>query len=209
MIIGSLAIYCSVYCSAQRDSNRMVQYTSDFHFRDGVYANFNEWKNNSPRISDYDVVKTNTLGAQDEVELWYSCKDSASSQKSCIVKNCFGYVDNGAFYISQGYEGYYFRVFIIGGLTHFLAFTSYEDQKVYYFSDPSSLIGSANDFSEYVLDFNSGESFIFTYKNFTAFLKERDPELYQQLITSKNKHKMIHHFMIKYNERHPIYIPVE
>ena len=76
--------------SAQADTTGRVRYSPDFRFRDGIYINFSEWKNNNPRISDYQDVKTNTFGAQDEIELYYSCKDTIGSSKSCIVKNCFG-----------------------------------------------------------------------------------------------------------------------
>jgi len=193
--------------NAQQDSTEMVKFGSGVHFAEGVYANFNEWKNNQPRINDFHAVKTNAFGAQDEIELRYNCKGDNGSMQSCVVNNCFGYVLNGAFYITQGFNGHYFRVFIIGGLTHFIAYSGYEDPDAYYTSDPNGLIGAANDYREYVLDFSNGEVFEFNYKNFVSFLKANDPELNQQLLASKNKRQMIHHFLLKYNERHPIYLP--
>lgn len=209
-IINSIIIcFISLSCFGQQDSLGLVKYNSDFHFKDGVYANFNEWKNNEPRLRNFEVVKTNSFGARDEFEIFYSCLDTAGSPNTCKVNNCFGYVKNGSLYFSQGFYGTYFRVFIIGGLTHFLAFNGYEDQNVFYSSDPSGFLGSANDYKEYVLDFYTGEAFLFTYKNFVSFLKERDTELCEQLLASKNKRQMIHHFMLKYNERHPIYLPVD
>jgi hypothetical protein len=199
----------AVYAHAQNDSLGRVQYSPDFRFRDGVYISFDEWKNNHPRIKDFREYKTNTFGAQDEIELHYSCRDTAGVGKSCVVKSCFGFVRDGSFYISQGFNGYYFKVFIIGGLTHFLAFTNFGNQEAYISSEPNGFMGSANDFREYVLDFNSGQSFQFTYKNFAVFLKENDTELYQKLMDAKNKRQMIHHYLLEYNKRHPVYFPAK
>jgi hypothetical protein len=203
----TMIICMALWVNAQVDSLHRTKYTSDYRFRDGVYINFGELKNNHPRISDFAEIKNNTLGGPDEIELHYSCTDTTGSTKNCIVKKCFGFVRDGNLYISQGFYGYYFRVFIIGGLTHFLAFTGFDDQEAYISTEPNSVMGISNDYREYVLDFDSGKAFLFTYKNMVSFLKERDTDLYQQLIASKKKKQMIHHFLLKYNERHPIYLP--
>jgi hypothetical protein len=186
----------------------MVRLQQGVHFADGIYANFSEWKNNSPHISQFQIIKTNTFGSGDEIEIRYNCKGDNGSSQNCEVKNCFGYVLNGSFYISQGFYSHFFRVFIVGSLTHFIAYSGFDDPNAYFTSEPNGLIGASNDLREYVIDFSDGSSFEFTYKNFASFLKERDPQLYQELLTSKNRRKMIHHFLLKYNERHPIYIPV-
>jgi hypothetical protein len=208
-ILITLIICSARWTFAQSDTAARVKYTSEFHFKDGVYINFDEWKNNRPRIRDFSETKANTFGAQDEIELHYSCKDIAGSAKNCIVRNCFGFVHDGNFYISQGFYGYYFRVFLIGSLTHFLAFTGFNDKDAYISSEPNGFIGSANDYREYLLDFDSGRAFEFTYKNFSAFLKEHDAEMRQQLINTKKKKQMIHHYLLKYNETHPIYLPAD
>jgi hypothetical protein len=206
-IITAAAWILSVFWCYAQDSVPMVKYTQDFKFQDGVFINFGEWKSNRPRLTNFQVVRTNSFGAQDDVELRYSCSDDNGTVNTCIVKNCFAYTKNGALYIAQGYYGYYYRAFIIGSLTHFIAFTGFDARQDYYYIDPNSLLGSENDFREYLLDFETGNTFVFSYKTFAAFLKERDTDLYQQLMDSKRKRKMIHHFLLKYNEKHPIYFP--
>ncbi len=194
---------------AQEDTTAKVRVKQGVHFKDGVYANFEEWKNNTPRITEFQIIKTNSFGSFDEVEIRYNCKGDDGSAQNCEIKNCFGYVQNGSFYISQGFYGRFFRVFIVGSLTHFIAYSGYDDPDAYFTTDPNGLIGAANDYREYVLDFSDGSVFEFNFKSFTSFLKEKDPELYAQLQSTKQKRQMIHHFLLDYNERHPIYIPVE
>lgn len=194
-------------CYAQQDTTGMIKYQQGIHFNDGIYANFGEWKNNAPRISQYQIIKTNTFGSGDEIEIRYNCTGEDGSAQSCEVRNCFGYVNKGSLYISQGFYSHFFRVFIVGSLTHFIAYSGFDNPDAYFTSEPNGLIGASNDLREYVIDFIDGSSFEFNYKNFASFLKERDPDLYQELQASKNKRQMIHHFLLKYNEKHPIYIP--
>jgi hypothetical protein len=53
----------------------------------------------------------------------------------------------------------------------------------------------------------TGATFLFTYRNFKDFLKQNDEELLAELEKTKNKRDMIHHFLLKYNEKHPVYFP--
>lgn len=203
-IILSL-LWCMV--SAQSDTAGMLRLTSGVHLTDGIYRNFSEWKANRPGIRNFQVVKSSSLNSMNDVELRYTCEETKEAGDYCIAVNSFGYAKDGVFYINQGFTGLFYRVFLMGSLTHFIAYAGYDDPRPYYAERMNGLGLSANDFREYLLDFNTGRIFEFTYKNFAAFLKEQDPELYQQLITSKKKREMIHHFMLKFNERHPVYVP--
>jgi hypothetical protein len=143
----------------------------------------------------------------DQIELTYNCTADDGSRNTCTLDNCFAYVKENKLYFSQGFYGYYFRVFIVGSLTHFMAYSSFDIDRDYYYGNMTGLMSSDNDFQEYLLDFETGQAFRFTYKIFSEFLKTRDAELYQQLMESKRKRKMIHHFLLKYNEKHPAYVP--
>jgi hypothetical protein len=194
---------------AQTDSSRnMVKYTRDFKFKDGIFMNFNEFKNNAPSVTQFEVVKDKTSGSETDIYLKYNRPDTSGNKKKKVTEQCFGYAKNGVLYFSDGNYGFY-RMFIVGALSHFM---QYQQSSSYYdhnYNDPSMLNFSANDIREYLLDFETGETFLFNYHDFKDFLKTHDADLLNELEHSKNKRDMIHHFLLKYNEKHPIYFPVK
>lgn len=192
---------------AQNDS-AIVKYTRDFKLKDGIYQTFKEFKNNKPSLPEFEVIKDKIYGEDGSIILRYPCPDSIGSKKTCEVDECFGFCKNGVLYLSQGYSGYYYRMFIVGALSHFIAFNRYGMPDMYLSPEPLAYVGTTNDYSEFLLDFETGNTIHFNYKDFSDFLKAHDEELYQELQKTKQKRKMIHHFLLKYNERHPIYFPV-
>jgi hypothetical protein len=204
-----IVVFAAFICRGQNDSVVMLKYQEGVRFEEGIYLSFDEFKKNSPKIQEYEVINDNTFGEIGRVILRFNCEDAAGNVKSCSVKECFCYVRKGVVYIYQGYFGYYYRTFIVGALTHYLAFSHTVTPKMYMSDQPVAYIGSTENYQEFLKDFNTGKEIPFKYKNFSAFLKNNDPELYGQLQKTKQKRKMIHNFLLKYNERHPIYIPVE
>ena len=62
----------------------------------------------------------------------------------------------------------------------------------------------------YLLDYHTGRSFLYGFKNLEDFLEKRDFELYSEFknLTEKEKRKSMDSFVFKYNQKHPLYIPV-
>lgn len=205
----TILLFSALFCNGQNDSVVMVKYGEGVHFQDGIYLTFEEFKKNAPKVNDYEVINDNTFGEIGRVLLRFNCEDAAGNQKTCSVKECFCYVKKGVVYIYQGYYGYYYRTFIIGSLSHYLAFSHSVTPKMYMSDQPVAYVGSTENFQEFIIDFNTGKEIPFKYKNFSNFLKQNDAELYGQLQKTKQKRKMIHNFLLKYNERHPIFIPIE
>jgi hypothetical protein len=203
-----LLIFCVMGAFAQDDSNQnKVKYTKDFKFKDGIFMNFNEFKNNEPSITQFEVVKDKTSGSETDIYLKYNRPDTSGNKKKKVTEQAFGFAKNGVLYFSDGNYGFY-RMFIVGALSHFMQYqVSYNNMDSYY-GNTAGMSFAANDIREYVLDFETGETFLFTYRNFKDYLKTHDAELLKELEASKNKREMIHHFLLKYNEKHPIYFPV-
>lgn len=185
----------------------MVKYTRDFKFNDGIFQTFLEFKNNKPSLPEFEVVKDKISG-EGSIVLRYPCPDSIGSKKNCAIDECFGYSRNGVFYMYQGYPGYYYRMFMVGALSHFVAFNKYNMHDMYYSPEPLAYVGTSNDYAEYLLDMETGETIHFNYKDFAKFLENHDSALFQELQNTRQKRKMIHHFLLKYNEKHPVYFPV-
>lgn len=201
-------LFCLIpQLSAQNDSS-YVKYTKGFVFNDGIYLSFKEFKNNKPSLNEFEAIKEDLYGEEGSVILKYPCPDSIESAKKCILKDCFGYCKNNIVYFSQGYSGYYYRMFIIGALSHYIAIHFYSNDHMYISQEPNAFIGTTSDYTEYLLDFETGEKFRFTYKDFCNFLINNDKDLYDELQKTKHKRDMIHHFLLKYNDKHPIYFPV-
>lgn len=201
-----LLLLISTGLSAQEEKV-MVKYTRDFQFNEGIYLSFKDFKNNDPSLTEFALIKGKNYGEEGNIMLKYPCPDSIGSKKSCFIDECFGFYKNGALYFSQGYPGYFYRMFIVGALSHFISFNTFGMPNMYIAAGPIAFGNSSNDFTEFLLDFETGKSFHFTYKEFSEFLKTHDTELYDELEKTKQKRKMIHHFLLKYNEKHPIYFP--
>ncbi len=210
-----IKIFAAIFCfftllsnplNAQNDSV-YVKYTRDFKLKDGIYQTFNEFKNNKPSLPEFEVVKDRIYGEEGSIILKYPCPDSIGSKRTCLIDECFAFCKNGVLYLSQGFSGYYYRMFIVGALSHYIAFNRSSMHDMYFATEPMAYMGSTGDYTEYLLDFETGNSIHFNFRDFSDFLKTHDEELYAELQKTKQKRKMIHHFLLKYNEKHPIYFP--
>jgi hypothetical protein len=177
-------------------------------FKEGIYLTFHELQNNAPSITDFNVLRTGRFGANTSLE--YLCYDSVKNQQAvCVVRNCWGYVKNNTVFISQGQEGMFFRTQIVGALIHYFALETRYEPMMYDYRHGGyypGVRGSSRrtESREYVIVFQTGEQFLFTYRNFAAFLKQHDNDLYEEMQNIRNKRKMIYHFLLRYNEKHPL-----
>jgi hypothetical protein len=198
---------CVMGAFAQADTSRnMVKYSHDFKFKDGIFMTFNEFKNNAPSIRKFEVITDKNMGSEGDIYLKYTRPDTSGNKKKKVTAQAFGFSKNGVLYFSDGNFGFY-RMFIVGALSHFLQYQFYDNTMDNYYGTPSGLSITSKEMREFVLDFETGQSFLFTYRDFKDYLKLHDAELLTELEHSKNKRDMIHHFLLKYNEKHPIYFP--
>ncbi len=196
------------YATAQETGLlKQEKFDKHFVFRNGIYLSFDEFKENNPSITDFKVVRSSQFSG--EVFLEYQCVDESTGVlKTCYAQKCWGYAQNNNVYISQGISGYFFRLHIIGALIHFYSVELYSMPYYdYSYGYPAYRTNRRAENREFVIEFNSGRKFEFNYRNFSRFLMENDRELYDELQNTKRKKKMIYHFLIRYNEKHPVYFP--
>jgi hypothetical protein len=188
---------------AQTDTVGKVKYTSDFIFNDGVYKTFQEFKNDSPSVVKFVIKKPFPYSDPNYIQLEYVKHDSSGNKDSSDVKDVWGYCNKGTVYISHSYYSYYFKLMVIGALCHFSGLTGYDTGIN---ANQMTLgLSTDSDYQQFMLDFETGEIQVFNYKKFSAFLKSHDNELYSQLMKQKKKRKIIFSYLLKYNERHPIW----
>jgi len=188
---------------SQYDTIGKVKYTKDFIFNDGVYKTFSEFKADSPSIKTFFVKNPSPYADPNYTILEYVCPDTVKSSANCELKDVWGYAYRGDVYIAHSYYAYYFKLMVVGSLCHFVGlagFGSYVPA-----NDVMIGFGADNSFQQYMLDFETGEIVMFNYKNFSVFLKSHDIELYNELMKQKKKKKIIFKYLLKYNERHPVW----
>ncbi|PKP40971.1 MAG: hypothetical protein CVT95_13060 [Bacteroidetes bacterium HGW-Bacteroidetes-12] len=191
----------SILTFAQQDTLGKTRYTPEFRFKTGIFMSFEEFQHNEPSIINFRIKKKGNFN--DGIIFEYKCEDD--SNLWCETENCWGYSENGNVYISQKFANKYFRIQIIGALIHYIRFDGYDYRDMGYSYNYYMQTTAVPRFNEFFLDFDTGNSYLFTYKIFSEFLKNKDEELYKKLMNTKKKKKIYTHFLFKYNEKHPIY----
>ncbi len=188
---------------SQTDTAGKIKYTSDFVFNDGIYKSFQEFKNDSPSVKKFNIKKVTPYSNPNNIRLEYVCPDSATTGHNCELTDVWGYTKNGSVYIAHDYYAYYFKLMVIGALCHFSGLSgtgSVIDANQMTLSNDGE-----SDYQQYMLDFETGDVKLFNYKNFSAFLLSHDKDLYNELLKQKKKRKIIFKYLLKYNEKHPIW----
>jgi hypothetical protein len=186
---------------AQTDTTGKVKYTSDYVFDEGIYLTFDQFKADSPAVREFFVKKPAPYSDPNYTLIEYVCKDSVKTPGNCVLSECWGYSYRGDVYIAHEYYAYYFKLMVIGSVCHFVGLSGIGATG----NDIMTGFGGDNEYKQFFLDFETGDVQLFNYKYFSEFLKSHDDALYQELLKQKKKKKLIFKYLLKYNEKHPIY----
>lgn len=208
-----LTIFISfLFYALSGTSQNLIKFDENFILRDGVYLSIEEFRRQQPSITNFKIISDGRIGS--EIRLQTLCLDTATGNtKTCLIENCWGFVNNNKLYISQNVEGGFFRIHILGSLIHFFdlqtRFVTSHDPRFYNpYSFSPYVTQRRTEQIEYIIVFETGERILFNYRNFSEYLAKNDNELYQELRQSRQRRKMIYHFMLRYNAKHPIFFPV-
>ena len=205
---------------SQVDSVNLVKYTPDFRFKEGVFVNFEQVKNNQPipksRVLT-DVSYDDPYFFDRIVEkkrLYYY--DNYGVKQEIQISDIWGYSRNGVLYIGMN-EGFY-RITIIGSICHFVAnLTTYNSNYQYYpyydyydYYSPYHMRQTprtTNEMRQYIMDFSTGKVMEYDVAGVEVLLM-KDPELHDEFVSLKNKKKKQLKFLYirKFNERNPLYL---
>lgn len=217
----------------------MIKYTPDFRFKDGIYLNFEQVKNNQP-IPKAKILTSVDYNDKDffrkilEIEKIYFYDDMGIRQE--IAKNnIWGYARNGVLYV-QVQENFN-RITFVGSICHFVAdittydtryynpygyydpyyYSPYGYNSYYYPYSPYSYYSpyrqsnmSRNELKQYLIDFESGKVLEFDIPN-TELLLMKDNKLYEEYVqlSRRKKKELMFVYIRKFNENNPLYLPVE
>jgi hypothetical protein len=220
-----------------QDKEGMVKYTPEFRFMDGIYLNFEQVKMNSPipkakLLTSVDYNDREFFKKIFEMEKIYFYDNMGVRQE--VAKNSiWGYARNGVLYVQI--QGGFNRITFVGSICHFVADITTYDSRYYnspygyydpyyspygysnyynpyspYYSPYRQSNMSRNELKQYIIDFESGKVLEFDVEN-TELLLMKDNQLYEEYVqlSRKKKKELMFVYIRKFNEKNPLYIPVE
>lgn len=213
----------------------MVKYTPDFKFKDGLYLNFDQIKANNPipkakllTSADYnDREFFNKIFASDHIYYY----DEMGIRQEIKKSDVWGFARNGVLYVQI--QGNFNRITFVGKICHFVAdITTYDSRYNYspygyydpfyspysfgsyypygsYYSPYRPASTSRNELKQYIIDFESGKVLEFNIQN-VELLIMKDPSIYDEYVrlSHKKKKALMFVYIRKFNEKNPLYLPV-
>ncbi len=220
-----LVICVPVLFAQDQEEPALVEYTHDFQFRDGIYANFGMVKENNPIptariVTDLDMFDREffeKVTAEKEIVIY----DENGVKKVMKTEDIWGYGRNGVLYINVGNA--FHRISFVGSISHFVAsvttynsnyydpyyYNPYYSNSYYYnrYNMPRSNY-SNTELRQYLLDFETGEVLDYDTESVEVLLM-KDPELADEYgaLRNRKKKQMKFVFIRRFNEKHPLYFP--
>lgn len=224
----------SASVNGQNNKSEMVRYTPDFRFKDGIFLDFEQVKNNNP-VSKSKILTSADYNARDFFsQIFENDKlyfyDALGGRQEVDKDQVWGYSRNGILYVQV--QDNFNRITYVGNICHFVADITTLDRRYsgsnYNYYDPyysgySSRYNSyynpysmpyrpgtvsKNELVQYIIEFETGRMVEYETKAVEILLM-KDPDLYQEFIQLRRKKKkqMMFFYLRKFNEKYPIFIP--
>jgi hypothetical protein len=237
VLLGLLMPVVSPLPLRGQEKEGMVKYTPEFRFTDGIFLNFDQVKMNKPiskaklltSIDYNDREFFNKILENDKIYFY----DNLGVRQEVAKNAIWGYSRNGVLYVQV--QETLNRITFVGNICHFVAdVTTYDSRysnSPYGYYDPyyspygygsyyspyspyyspyrQSSMGR-NELKQYLIDFESGKVLEFDVEN-TELLLMKDNQLYEEYVqlSRKKKKDLMFVYVRKFNEKNPLFIPVE
>jgi hypothetical protein len=237
VLLGLLMPVVSPLPLRGQEKEGMVKYTPEFRFTDGIFLNFDQVKMNKPiskaklltSIDYNDREFFNKILENDKIYFY----DNLGVRQEVAKNAIWGYSRNGVLYVQV--QETFNRITFVGNICHFVAdVTTYDSRysnSPYGYYDPyyspygygsyyspyspyyspyrQSSMGR-NELKQYLIDFESGKVLEFDVEN-TELLLMKDNQLYEEYVqlSRKKKKDLMFVYVRKFNEKNPLFIPVE
>jgi len=221
LILLFISLLASGRLQAQSDSVNGIKYTPDFEFREGVFLNHEQVRNNRPipksRILtsvDYDDRDFYIKVLEKKSLLFY---DHLGMKQEVKSDNVWGFGRNGILFVAI--DGKYNRITIIGSICHFVATITTYDTRYYdpYYYNPYDYYYNrggypnntqSSEMRQYIMDFNTGKVYEYDIQSLEVLFMQ-DPELYDDFaqLSKKKKRQQKFVYLRRFNERNPLYFP--
>lgn len=209
--------------AGQADSMAMVKYSPEFRFKEGIYLNFDAVKINQA-IGPERIISQEKSEQLNFYEKLFEQKtlyffDEFGTRQEVLVEELWGYSKMGVLFIHHNEE--LNRIPIVGSISHFVSTITFETQRTvdpfynpYRVYDPYSynyrtqpLV--SKEMRQFILDWESGSVYTYERESVEVILM-RDAALYEEFnaLSKRKQKKMLFHFLRRYNDQHPVYVPV-
>ncbi len=209
LIIGSF-----ITAIAQKDSTNLVKYDYSFSFKEGIYPDFNSFRNNDP-------IPLEAIISPEYSDDFYNTLDTAKhivyygkfgSSISVPVRNIWGYSKNGKPYILWADK--FNLIPFVGQITHFVTtvtvyYSSYQDPFYNSYQYNSYSRGyQSEELRQFIIDMQTGKIIDYNLNNIETILK-RDTDTYSEFmkLRKRKRSKQMFYYVKQYNEKRPLYIP--
>jgi len=195
--------------------NGHIKYTPAFKFKDGIYENIQQVKNNKPIPKSQIVtnIDYNSFNFFDRLfeEKIIKIYDNLGVLKEIDPEKIWGFSDKGVLYINI--NGTYNRIPVFGNICHFIADKTFVEYDPYYNQSSynsynSTPYSTKTVMVQYLLDFGTGKIYDFNYQSVEKLIVN-DIDLYEEfsILRKRKKKKLKFLYIRKYNQKHPIYFP--
>ncbi|HDZ40429.1 MAG TPA: hypothetical protein ENH59_01950 [Bacteroidetes bacterium] len=227
--------FLSLNLAGQNAERKMVEFSPDFRFNDGIFLTFEQVKENNP-ISKAKILTSAEYNARDffkqvfeNDEIYFY--DAMGIRQAVTKEDIWGYSRNGILYVQI--QGGFNRITYVGNICHFVADITTYDRRYYgspynyydpyyspysynyyspyyspYYMPYRPTTVSRNELVQYMIEFETGKLIEYDIKN-VGLLLMKDPELYDEFmqLSRRKKKQMMFLYLRKYNEKHPLYLP--
>jgi hypothetical protein len=188
-----------------------IAYSHDYEFKEGVYLSLDQFKQNNPipKSAFITGIPKSQLDfftqLLDEKTIVY--KDVDGNEIKIESLTIWGYSQNRSIYLN--YSNGFNRVNVIGTLFHFTApvkvAPTYQDPMNYNYG----ISNGRDEIRQFILDTQTNSINEFSVKAMENVLKD-DAELFASFEALKKRAKAdsIFIYLRKFNEKHPLYLPV-
>ncbi len=198
--------------------NNLVKYTPEYQFKEGIYIDFESFKNNNPitistivtniPLSDIDFF--NKLLKKEKISFY----DTNGIRQSVEPKHLWGYSKHNTIYIN--YNGNFYRLPTIGKISQFIASVTVIR------TEPDMMYGSYyggvgptttyedKETKQFLLNLEDGTVYENNYKNVEKLIVSDKKTYDEYMAFKKRKRKQLSYMYIrKFNDANPVYFPKE
>lgn len=215
IVLKVILLFNVFVVNAQTDTIGKERYTITYKIKEGIFISFDQLLLNKPLSFE------RVISGDKNDDNWYSnifknqkivFLDDYGIQQTVETKQLWGYCRNGAVYVN--YNNDFYRVPYIGKISHYVATQTIRVDNGFdpYYNYSNTYMPSyeTSHIVQNLIDFENGKSFPFTLETVQAFIS-KDSDLFNEfnLLKQNKKKQMMFLYIRRYNERNPLYLPIQ
>ena len=192
-----------------QDTVQWVPYTGAFTFNEGIYFNFEAFRNNSPSVPKEDLRNAQGLPITDirQVVSKLYWQPDTGDRKAVHMDRLWGFCQNNVIYVRAG-NGFY-RIGRMGSLAHMVYEQTYRDWDPYLY--PGGTVQRTY-IVQQLIDMRTGQVLPFNAKGMDTAL-QHDQLLLEEFRAlpkrKRNSDEALYRFLQLHNDRHLLELPVQ